>query len=92
MKVWRGGITFVGAAPGAGALGIEGRCREVQGGACGEHPEGAVRTARVVTHSMKCVSSYYIYVGVSWILFLFHYEDDVRAAVFSVHHTKGMLK
>ena len=55
----------------------------MQGGACGEHPEGAVRTARVVTHSMKCVSSYYIHVGVSWILFYFHvyFTRTTRAAV-----------
>ena len=45
VKVWRGGITFVGAAPGAGALGIEGRCREVQGGA-GRCVRGAPRRGR----------------------------------------------
>ena len=54
-------------------------------GACGEHPVGAVRTARVVTHSMKCVSSYYIHVGVSWIFFYF---TRTTGAAVRAHHDR----
>ena len=60
----------------------------MQGGACGEHPEGAVRTARVVTHSMKCVRSYYIHVGVSCVMDFF-YEDD-ECAVWCARLEEGL--